>query len=171
MGEDVEVVGLHGRGAPPLLAEHRAALPSDLSSPGVARRMLGVALSESGRSHWAENAELALSEVVANAVLHAHSPITLTVRVHRDSVEVEVEDLNGTPPSVRDCDSEVTTGRGMGMVAALTSSALSGRSPREAKRCGSGWPTHDLPQTPMSSPRTSSWQPGSTPATGTSPNR
>jgi PAS domain S-box-containing protein len=121
MGDDVEVVEVDASGASGLLAEHREALPSDLSSPGVARRVLSAALRESGRSEWTENAELALSEVVTNAVLHAHSPITLTVRVHRDRVEVEVEDLNPTPPSARDYDSQATTGRGMGMVAAVTS--------------------------------------------------
>jgi PAS domain S-box-containing protein len=121
IGQDVGVVGPDTRSADVLLGEQRAALPPDLSSPGAARRLLRIALVESGRSHWVENAELALSEVVTNAVLHAHSPISVTIRVHPGSVEVEVEDLNPTPPSVRDYDSQATTGRGMGLVAALTS--------------------------------------------------
>jgi PAS domain S-box-containing protein len=121
IGDDVVVVTVDASGASGLLAEHRQALPSDLSSPGAARQVLRMALGERGRGEWAENAELASSEVVTNAVLHAHSPITLTVRVYRDSVEVVVEDLNATPPSMRDYDSQATTGRGMGMVAALTS--------------------------------------------------
>jgi PAS domain S-box-containing protein len=102
-----------------VLAERRAALPPEPSTPGVARGVLWVALKETGRTRWGEDAELALSEVVTNAVLHAHTPMSLTVQVYPDAVLVEVEDANPRPPSPRGYDNRATTGRGMGLVAAI----------------------------------------------------
>jgi PAS domain S-box-containing protein len=78
-------------------------------------------LARSGRSRWAEAGELALSEVLTNAVLHANTPMTVTVQVREDAVEVEVLDGNPSPPSARGYGTTATTGRGMGLVAAVTS--------------------------------------------------
>ncbi len=105
------------------LARRWARLEPELTSARDARRLLRDSLAAAGVSHqsdWADSAELAVHEVVANAVLHAHTPIEVTVEPTSDRVRVEVRDYEPTMPSARDYDSRATTGRGMGLVAAIT---------------------------------------------------
>lgn len=104
-----------------VLAERTATLPPEPSSAGVARRLLHAALAQAGRTRWSENSELALSEVVTNAILHAHTSFTVSVLVHSVAVHVEVQDSNPAPARARDYDTHATTGRGLRLIAALTS--------------------------------------------------
>jgi PAS domain S-box-containing protein len=67
-----------------------------------------------------DSAELALGEVVANAVLHAHTPIEVSLEIRSELVRVEVQDFNPTMPLPRDAAPQATTGRGMALVAALS---------------------------------------------------
>lgn len=60
--------------------------------------------------------------MVTNATLHAHTQVELRVAAFEDEVCVEVRDFDPTLPTQRDYDSESTTGRGMGLVAALSRS-------------------------------------------------
>ena len=86
-----------------------------------ARRFLREHLQRAGREAWADAAELALSEVVTNGVLHAHTELVVRVQVRSDAVHVEVSDANPTlPVQRRGHDAEATTGRGLELVAALT---------------------------------------------------
>lgn len=116
-----------------LLEERTATLPPEPSSAGVARRLLHAALAQAGRTRWSENSELALSEVVTNAILHAHTSFTLSVHVHSVAVHVEVLDSNPAPPRARNYDTHATTGRGMGLVTALTSRCGVRRVPGDGK--------------------------------------
>lgn len=104
------------------LLERRRELEPSLASAGEARHLLREALAEADRVEWTDAAELAVSEVVTNAILHAHSGIDLVVRVFDDEVCVEVRDFSSAMPIARSYDAEATTGRGMGLVAALTRS-------------------------------------------------
>lgn len=66
-------------------------------------------------------AELALSEVVTKAVLHAHTPFEVYLALQDDgALHVELVDLNPQLPARRDYAEPATTGRGMGVVAACT---------------------------------------------------
>jgi serine phosphatase RsbU (regulator of sigma subunit) len=68
----------------------------------------------------AADAELVMSELVTNAALHGEAPIT--VRVLLDGwVRVEVEDARRAAPIVPRKNTEAMTGRGLAMVAALSS--------------------------------------------------
>ncbi|MDF2968138.1 MAG: putative sensor protein [Nocardioidaceae bacterium] len=98
-------------------------LAPELSSARVARRLLRRTLSDAGvagSASWGDDAELAVHEVVANAVLHAHTSIEVTIEPGRDRVRVEVRDYEPTLPTPRAYDPRETTGRGMSLVAALT---------------------------------------------------
>lgn len=102
-----------------VLCERRAEFGGGLESPALARRLLRDALVTVGRDAWLDTGELAVSEVVTNAALHAHSRIDLTIEVFDDVVCVQVRDFNPAPPLQRSYDDEATTGRGMALVATL----------------------------------------------------
>jgi PAS domain S-box-containing protein len=102
-----------------VLERTRAFDPAILSAR-EARRFVRAILREAGREGWAEAAELAVSEVVTNVVLHAHTPFDLTVRLLEDHARVEVRDRNPALPTQRDYDTQATTGRGMALVDAVT---------------------------------------------------
>ena len=97
-------------------------LACEPASTRLARQIVRDTLSEAGQPQWTDAAELACSEVVTNAILHAHTDIELTVDVVPDHVRVEVRDFSPVLPVQRDYNEHATTGRGMALVAALTSS-------------------------------------------------
>lgn len=97
-------------------------LPPVPSSVRAARRFLAVLLGDVGHREWLEAAELAVSEIVTNAVLHAHTAVTLSARVDEEALRVEVRDGNPSVPTQRRYDEQATTGRGMSLVAAITQS-------------------------------------------------
>jgi PAS domain S-box-containing protein len=100
--------------------ERTCALDPASLSAREARRFVRALLEESGRQEWAEAAELAVSEVVTNVVLHAHTGFELTVRLADDHVRVEVLDRNPALPRQRGYDDQATTGRGMTLVESVT---------------------------------------------------
>ncbi len=94
--------------------------PAALSARAAREHVHGL-LDAAGRPDWVEAAELAVSEVVTNAVLHAHTAIRLWARLDDDGLLVEVHDQNPALPSQRAYDTHATTGRGMDLLAAVTS--------------------------------------------------
>jgi anti-sigma regulatory factor (Ser/Thr protein kinase) len=96
-------------------------LEPDFASARAARRTLRDALVEADREAWIDTAELAVSEIVANALLHAGTPIEVSIEVRDDVVHVQVRDFSGTLPVLPSYDEQATTGRGMALVAALAS--------------------------------------------------
>ncbi|MBA2533323.1 MAG: PAS domain S-box protein [Nocardioidaceae bacterium] len=111
-------VGVGGAGE--VVSTRAVTLLPELASAGAARRMLREVLTDNDREAWAESAELAVSEVVANAVLHAHTPIEMAIEVRTEDVRVEVRDSNPEMPVPQHRAPDATTGRGMALVAALT---------------------------------------------------
>ena len=103
-----------------VLHERRARLGSELTAPSAARRLVREVLEAADRSEWRDAAELAVSEVVTNAALHAHTEIDLLLEVLADRVCVEVRDFNPAMPVQREYDDHATTGRGMSLVASIT---------------------------------------------------
>jgi len=118
-----------------------------------ARRWVVDVCYEIGRPELRENAELALSEVVTNAILHGSPPVTVRLRGTRSHPRVEVRDGSGDPPAFsatevgqKFLDDLPTFGRGLGIVA--SSSEAWG-----AERDGDGkmvWfvPSPTVPPTP-----------------------
>ena len=113
---------LPGQGGDDLLARCTATFHPELSSAGHARRLLESALGEADRMVWADAGTLALSEVVTNAALHAHTDIEVLIEVCQEQLRVQVRDGNPALPHPRGYGEQATTGRGMALVAALTDS-------------------------------------------------
>lgn len=103
------------------LIERTAVLPPRPDSPAAARELLRGVLDECRRPEWRDAAELALSELTTNALLHAHSPTQIRIRCGEGMLRVEVSDDSAVVPRQRSYGSQSSTGRGLALVAALVS--------------------------------------------------
>ena len=92
----------------------------DPESARRARRYVARALSHAPDELRAD-AELVVSELVTNAVLHGEPPITVRVRRTGDRVRLEVEDAGRNLPVIARQRSDAMTGRGLPLVAAVAS--------------------------------------------------
>src|SRR3954471_19344489 len=86
--------------------------PAEPLAPGPrgatqARRWVSGVCEEIGRSDLVENAALAMSEVVTNAILHGRPPVTVRLRGTRDHPRVEVRDESPDPPAPTQDDIEL----------------------------------------------------------------
>ena len=99
----------------------RIALPRSPSSVAAARHFIAARTAA-----WAfpepVPGQLVLigSELVTNAVLHARTELTLTLELREDRVRISVEDRSQAPPTLRHYRPDALTGRGLGVVAALS---------------------------------------------------
>jgi anti-sigma regulatory factor (Ser/Thr protein kinase) len=98
-------------------------LGSDPRAAQEARRWVASAFEELDRLDLVECAQLGVSELVTNALLHAGVPIQVRVRGTMEHPRVEVSDISHEPPAVNaEGDSEAdelmsTFGRGLRIVA------------------------------------------------------
>jgi anti-sigma regulatory factor (Ser/Thr protein kinase) len=86
-----------------------------------ARRLVREACS-SWPSHRADDAELAVGELVANAVLHGKGPVAIRIVVDLNVLRVEVTDANPQHPRTLDPpppSPEAEHGRGLYIVSAI----------------------------------------------------
>lgn len=95
-------------------------LPPDPLSVRRARQHVSEILVEAGRPEWVDDAALAVTEVVANVVLHAHTPCELSVYVADDRVQVSVRDYSRDLPTHQHFSAFATTGRGLSLVTRLS---------------------------------------------------
>lgn len=104
---------------------NRPALSLGSGPRGVqdARRWVVGICREIGRADLVECAELGVSELVTNALLHARPPLAVRVRGTREHPRVEVLDGSAEPPEMPmtrllpEEDLLLTFGRGLGIVA------------------------------------------------------
>ncbi|MCW2545160.1 MAG: hypothetical protein JWM40_2712, partial [Frankiales bacterium] len=68
-----------------------------------------------------EDAKLVVTELVTNALLHGEAPLTLRLQKDDGLVRIEVQDASRVLPVVPRENLEAMTGRGLGLVAALSS--------------------------------------------------
>ncbi|MET0526628.1 MAG: ATP-binding protein [Nocardioides sp.] len=95
--------------------EHRRLEPHP-SSVAEARRLVREVLGDHPQGDWLERAQLCVSELVTNAVVHAGTPVDVHVLVHGGGVRVEVLDHSPHLPIPRRYASLAGTGRGLMMV-------------------------------------------------------
>jgi hypothetical protein len=94
--------------------EASISLPPNLAAPAEAREFL--------RSHIATDDDvmdslvLGVSELVTNAVVHAGTDITVTVRQLSQAIRVEVGDLDPRLPQGREVSIDADSGRGLSII-------------------------------------------------------
>ncbi|MEV5978327.1 ATP-binding protein [Streptomyces sp. NPDC052114] len=102
-------------------------LPQEPASAGRARKLTSAFLARAHRhtgagpvaevdSERADDAMLVVSELVSNAVRHAHGACRLRVAVAGDRVTVEVYDASPVRPRLLAASGEREHGRGLAMV-------------------------------------------------------
>jgi anti-sigma regulatory factor (Ser/Thr protein kinase) len=103
------------------LESARIALPRSPSSVGAARRFIRArATAWSFPEPASDQLVLIGSELVTNAVLHARTELTLTLELDDHRVRISVKDHSLTPATLRHYQPDALTGRGLGVVAALS---------------------------------------------------
>ena len=96
----------------------RLDLPHELRSIAVARRAVGALCGDFG-GDLRRDVELCVSELVANAVLHARSAVHLEANVRVGMVRIEVHDDSTVAPVVLEPSHDRAHGRGLSIVVAL----------------------------------------------------
>ncbi|HUP85667.1 MAG TPA: ATP-binding protein [Acidimicrobiales bacterium] len=109
------------KAASDIVATERCRFPGELQSARAARRFAAEVLA-SWECDAVEDAVLLLvSELVTNAVIHAHSDVEIVLRLHPRRVRVEVIDAAAEYVHRRDATSDEQSGRGMALTEALAS--------------------------------------------------
>jgi anti-sigma regulatory factor (Ser/Thr protein kinase) len=94
--------------------------PAEHSAPGEARRLVAHALGRWGHSGtFSEAAQLVVTELATNAVLHAGSEFSVLARAEDAGVWISVHDSCPLAPTVRDEGPMGASGRGLHLVAAI----------------------------------------------------
>jgi anti-sigma regulatory factor (Ser/Thr protein kinase) len=103
------------------VAQWRASIdvPATSQGPAAARRLVGALLPVWGLADLRADAELIVSELVTNAMKHAHGPIGLRLIYDRILV-CEVSDASNTSPRLRRARFSDEGGRGLFLVAQFT---------------------------------------------------
>jgi anti-sigma regulatory factor (Ser/Thr protein kinase) len=92
-------------------------LPNSSQAPATARAFLRDAACSTHQAQVFDEAELLVSELATNAVLHGAPPITVRVECHgSDGLRVSVTDGNPQPPIRQEPGSEDGSGRGIRLV-------------------------------------------------------
>ena len=93
-------------------------LPADVASCSSARQFVQVALAKATQELRA-NASLLVSEVVANAVLHASGPLCVEVQQKGGAYRIAVSDGSTIPPTEKGYRTDDATGRGIQLLKCL----------------------------------------------------
>jgi anti-sigma regulatory factor (Ser/Thr protein kinase) len=93
--------------------------PPAARSVVLARREITGALSRWGLDGLVDAAQLLTSELVTNSVLHARTPVTVTINQREGEIRVAVSDGSAIEPAIRRHSMTSTTGRGLQMLLSL----------------------------------------------------
>jgi DNA-binding NarL/FixJ family response regulator len=102
-----------------VLAVERQRFPSEVQSAGAARRFASTVLGTWGCEELTDAVLLLVSELVTNAVIHAHSDVDVILRLRPSRVRVEIVDSASEYVQRRDAASDDQSGRGMALTEAL----------------------------------------------------
>lgn len=110
---------LEALGGPDLPERRQLALPPDPSSCARARTLVSEACDDWGIRRTRRLAELLISELVANGVMHAGTQLNVTVRKKDGALELSVRD-HGTGALPTEHDMRDPKGFGLQLLAALS---------------------------------------------------
>ncbi|MGE0818362.1 MAG: ATP-binding protein [Candidatus Nanopelagicales bacterium] len=99
-------------------------LPPAIDSPARSREFLRQSLTAWGLSDLVDDALLLVSELASNALLHARSSMVVTASWSPGAGVLRVtvrDDQQEGEPTVRHADSQATSGRGLEIVATVSS--------------------------------------------------
>jgi anti-sigma regulatory factor (Ser/Thr protein kinase) len=102
----------------PKVEETFSAEPRNISA---ARRFVADTLAAWDATAFEWSAVTAVSELTTNAVLHAGTAFTVSLRLDDDQLRLAVTDRSARLPHPRSYGADATTGRGMALVYALSS--------------------------------------------------
>lgn len=108
-------------------------LPPSPDSAAEARAFILQSLEQWGANTFCEQARLLVSELVTNAVFHAHSSVEIHAMLTRDHLRVEVADNDPTPPRPQEAGVWDVTGRGLVLVDSLAARWGSESRPGQGK--------------------------------------
>lgn len=94
-------------------------LPAHPSSAAEARALVRRLLGHGQREDLSDSAELAISEVVTNAIVHAGTALEVRIEIDADGLHVEVIDGSAHLPATRNYAELAGTGRGLRMLEQL----------------------------------------------------
>jgi anti-sigma regulatory factor (Ser/Thr protein kinase) len=115
------VCHLHSAVVPTPLAETTWRFAADATAPGDARRLVIDALRRAGHAgELLDDVQIVITELAANAVVHAGSPFSVSIRSTGSIVRIRVRDRSHAVPTVRDDGATTPSGRGTRIVAALS---------------------------------------------------
>jgi anti-sigma regulatory factor (Ser/Thr protein kinase) len=92
----------------------RLRLPPEPASAGAARRFIAAALEPYAID--IDVVSLLVSELVSNVVLHAHTPLEVSVRLRDSHIRVSVADESPLIPAIKQYAPDAVTGRGLTMI-------------------------------------------------------
>jgi anti-sigma regulatory factor (Ser/Thr protein kinase) len=96
-------------------------LPKDQLAPALARRFLLETVCEVHMTRVVDEAELLVSELITNGILHGAPPVTLRLTCEAGyALRVEVSDSSPQRPKRRHPGPEAMHGRGMDLVDLLS---------------------------------------------------
>lgn len=101
---------------PPHCRFRRVSLPRSPTAPIVARAVVREACEQWGLSRVTDDAVLVVSELVENAVRHAHSEPVLRIELRPRGLSLAVRDNDPTPPVLAWPDPNVPGHRGVQLV-------------------------------------------------------
>jgi anti-sigma regulatory factor (Ser/Thr protein kinase) len=94
-------------------------VPVPLAARAV-RRFVSQTLDAWALGELDSDAMIVVSELASNALLHASCPFRVSIRRFESTVRIEVEDLSPEPPRRCDVAADALGGRGVALVAALS---------------------------------------------------
>ncbi|MBV9943904.1 MAG: MEDS domain-containing protein [Solirubrobacterales bacterium] len=112
-----EICHLHSSVVPDAAARFAAGA----EGPRAARRFVMSMLERSayGARVPVEDIQLVVSELATNAVIHAGSPFSVSVRCEDDAIRISVQDSSATWPQLRGPGLAARSGRGLHLVGAV----------------------------------------------------
>ena len=119
LAAELERVAMSARAVSDVLSTERERFPSELQSARAARRFASKVLASWACEDVEDSVLLLVSELVTNAVIHAHSDVEVVLRLRPSRVRVEIVDAATEYVRRRDAASEDQSGRGMALTEAL----------------------------------------------------